>query len=541
MVENEALAFLKRCEPTFAGQRFELPVRQCASCKLRNRSLHRNEWNLYKNTSARSGTSLVSIYHPDEKLPIYSTEEWWSESWDALEYGRDYDFSRSFFEQFTELSRTVPRLNLIQVSNENCSYTTGTAYCKNSYLINCSEYSEDCYYGKLLQSCTDVVDSSFAYNSELCYECFNVRKCYNCVYVSYSENSRDCWFSENLSNCSNCFLCTNLVGKQYYFMNKPLPKEQYEKMVETVRSSYTHFAEAISRWKAVRSQRIHKYANVINCENTTGDFLSNCKNCFDSYDMNDSEDCRNVTVGVEVKDLLDCSNMYLKSEVCYEVLSTIAAYNCFFCLRVYHSQNLYYSELCYNSKNLFGCFGLRNKEYCIFNKQYTKEQYEEMVARIINDMRERGEWGVHFPPSHSPLAYNESLAQEYFPLTREQAQEAGFRWREVQASPYLPTLQQLPDSTAGTPPTLLSEICACASCGKGYRIIEQELAFLKRQRLPLPRRCPDCRYKERLALRNPRELFDRLCGNCGVAIRSPFAENRPEVIYCETCYQRERA
>ena len=127
----------------------------------------------------------------------------------------------------------------------------------------------------------------------------------------------------------------------------------------------------------LRKERIHKYANITNCENCTGDFIINSQNCLDCYDLNDSQDCMYVQVGVNIKDIFDCSNMYLKPELSLNVMGTIDTYNVLFSTYIFHSQNVFYSQSCYHCQNIFGCTGLRNKKYCILNKQYSKEQYFE--------------------------------------------------------------------------------------------------------------------------------------------------------------------
>jgi hypothetical protein len=71
--------------------------------------------------------------------------------------------------------------------------------------------------------------------------------------------------------------------------------------------------------------------------------------------------------------------------------------------------------------NCFGCISLRNKSYCILNKQYSKEEYEKLVPQIIEKMQADGERGEFFDPSLSSFGYNETVAQEYFPLTRDEA------------------------------------------------------------------------------------------------------------------------
>jgi len=43
---------------------------------------------------------------------VYDQNIWWSDSWDALDYGKEFDFKKSFSEQFEELMRKVPKANL---------------------------------------------------------------------------------------------------------------------------------------------------------------------------------------------------------------------------------------------------------------------------------------------------------------------------------------------------------------------------------------------------------------------------------------------
>jgi hypothetical protein len=53
------------------------------------------------------------MYSPDKLYKVYSQDEWWSDKWNALDYGMDFDFSKKFFEQFSELMKKVPNLSLI--------------------------------------------------------------------------------------------------------------------------------------------------------------------------------------------------------------------------------------------------------------------------------------------------------------------------------------------------------------------------------------------------------------------------------------------
>jgi hypothetical protein len=78
------------------------------------------------------------------------------------------------------------------------------------------------------------------------------------------------------------------------------------------------------------------------------------------------------------------------------------------------------------------CSGLRNEEYMFLNKKYSKEEYEELVPKIIKHMNDmpyidsKGrvyKYGEFFPSELSPFAYNETIAQEYFSKTKNEIKE----------------------------------------------------------------------------------------------------------------------
>lgn len=61
-----------------------------------------------------------------------------------------------------------------------------------------------------------------------------------------------------------------------------------------------------------------------------------------------------------------------------------------------HLSDAYYCDSCHNSEYLFGCIGLKRSKYCVLNKQYSKEEYEALVPRIIEHMKKAGEWAYRF-------------------------------------------------------------------------------------------------------------------------------------------------
>jgi CxxC-x17-CxxC domain-containing protein len=70
-------------------------------------------------------------------------------------------------------------------------------------------------------------------------------------------------------------------------------------------------------------------------------------------------------------------------------------------------------------------------------------------------------------------------------------------------------------------------------------IVKQELDFYRKYNLPIPKRHPDQRHEDRVRLKNPRKLFERKCDKCGKDIKTTYSPSRPEIVYCEECYNKE--
>jgi uncharacterized protein YbaR (Trm112 family) len=89
--------------------------------------------------------------------------------------------------------------------------------------------------------------------------------------------------------------------------------------------------------------------------------------------------------------------------------------------------------------------------------------------------------------------------------------------------------------------SVLSDILVCKECGKNYRITEAELSFYRRMGIPAPHLDFECRHQARMNKRNPRKLWHRKCMNDGCAneFETSYAPDRSEIVYCESCYQKE--
>lgn len=495
----------------------------CPECRQERRILFRNFKTLYKVDSAKSGKSIVSMYGPESPFPIYDHEEWWADDWDAKTYGRDYDFSRPFFEQLQELWDAVPHYAIMNTQSLNCHYSNFTRGSKNCYCVFGCVDDEDCDYGHIVWNSRDSVDNLYLFKSELCYECIDCIGCNKLLYSQECENCSDSIALFDCRSCINCIGCVGLQQKNYHIFNQQVTKEAYEKFLKE-----TPLEEIMNKREELRLSLPHRSLYGYRNNNVSGNHIYNAKNIYHSFDVKSGEDAKFGYTIRSYKDSYDIS-FTIDAETMYQCL-TSSGNNIIGCHICFSSSYAYYSEHCYNSHNIFGCEGLKGAEYCILNKQYSKEEYEALKEKIITHMKSTGEWGKWFPISMSPFAYNESIVNEYSPLTKDQALAKGYRWNnDIPA-----THGQEHDD-----PDPMKRILKCDQCERNYRFIERELVFYQKLNLPLPTKCFNCRHQRRMNLRLPRKLYDRQCANCKQDIQTSYSPERPEIVYCEQCYQSE--
>ena len=106
---------------------------------------------------------------------------------------------------------------------------------------------------------------------------------------------------------------------------------------------------------------------VFTCHDVENAWYSNvifkCKNIMDSYWLNDSD---TVYQSIFSNHLYKCSYVYFSS----------------------HCTDSMFLFDCKNCNNCFGCVNLRNKSYCAYNEQLSKEGYESFLQSIYPISRE---------------------------------------------------------------------------------------------------------------------------------------------------------
>ena len=540
-VTDDDLAFYDKVSPVFNGKKELIPPPTlCPDCRLQLRLSFRNLRNLSHRTCDLTGAAIISCYRASSPHTVYRSKEWWGDGWSGTDFGRDFDFNRPFFDQFLDLYRVVPVVHQYATNDiENCDYVNGVGNCKNCYLSFMMDFCEDCYYIGYAEHVRSSLDCLSITNCELCYECIDCRDSYHLLFSEHCIRCSDSAFLSGCVRCKNCIGCINLVDKEYYIFNKAYSREEFlqQKAILLDGRNLMQTSEQFRTWSL---NAPHNYYFGSANEDFSGDNITHIKNSYSCFDGHDLENCSYCTYVFEADNCMDYHVYGSHSSWIYNCTATGG--NCsndLFCLCCWSgsSYNLY-CHLINACTHCFGCSGLKNKKYCILNKQYSKEEYEELVPKIIAHMRSSGEWGEYFPIHLSAFGYNESEAQEYFPLTENEVVSRGWKWEKEDAiyEKYMGPAITIPPTIDTVDDSICAKILRCDVTGKPYKIIPQELKFYREMKLPIPRKCPDQRHKERMALRNPRKLWKRNCMKCQKEIETTYAPDRPEIIYCEDCY-----
>ena len=537
-----------------------LPPTWCPECRLVRRLVWRNEHSLFRRPNGTPGSndSHISIYHPEAKIISYDKEMWYGDKWNPCDYGTEYDFSQPFFEQFKELLERVPHMSFFESRSVNSRFCNMTVGMKNSYLVTATWASEDSMYSNRLFHCKFTHDSYICSKTEYSYENIYCADSNRLFFSRESENCLDSYFLYDCRNCSNCILSTNLRNKNYYIENIQYSKEDYEKKKKGLKlNTRSGIEKAKKRFEELWQNAFHKHLKLINTSNVVGDHVSNSRNSYYIFDFRDgAENVKYAHWGNGgLKDSYDSGpGCGYNTELDYEGISTgDQNSNIAFCAIVWYSRNIKYSYMLNNCQDCFGCAEMNGKQYCILNKQYTKEEYEKLMQKIIEQMKQipyidkMGRYfsfGEYFPPELSPFTYNETVAQDYFPLDKKRVESQGFRWREYNPGLYKITIKgkDLPQTITEVDDSILKEVIECEITKKPFQITEQELSFYRRFDLPLPSIHPDERHNQRLKLRNPMILRKRMCYFKDKEVDTTYLpENAggPKKVVCTEHYNKE--
>jgi hypothetical protein len=493
---------------------------------------------LYRRTQP-DGSFLITMYDPECPVPILAPPVWYSDAFDPLTYGRPLDPNRSFFDQWLAFSPYVPRPAIMNdPKSENSSWSVYSYNVKNCYFTYGGGGGENLTFCERFGDYKNSVDSAGGSLSEWCYETVICNHCARAFFSERCESCLDIYFCLNCISCQDCFGCTNLEHKQFCFFNEQLTESEYRKRLKEidlkdykVLEQYKQKASEIwnKAWRvAGRNSRI---------EESIGDELMDCRDVV-GVDMAQVERAYNCFAITGAKDVIDSSSSERPLE---RTANTIYAlgYDLKMVSACINGLDLEYCELMFSSEHCFGCIGLTHKRFCIFNKQYTEEEYWPLVDAIKTAMLARGEYGEFFPYRASLFAYNASHADALHPLSKEEATTLGSRWYSFQHELTAPAspIEELPLCLDETFDDVLSKSFRCPVSGHAFRYVKPELDFHRQFGIALPRVAPAVRRTDRANRQLPMHLYKRTCGKCQKQIFARIPPSSPLPLLCESCYE----
>lgn len=478
----------------------------------------------------------------------------------------------------------VPRPALTGINVINSDFSHGCESCKNCYFTFYSWHSQDSQYCYGLLLSRDTYDSYAVDNSDHAYESLHSNRLYKVRFGYFADDCLDSSFLFDCVGCSDCFGCVNLRKQKYCMFNEKLSKDEYrEQMAYWDLGSYARLQEAKEKFRSIYLSTPRRFAHIRNSQNVTGDIIRDAKNCQTCFTALDGvQNCKYVyTGGLNLKDSYDVSAGGDMSELLYEIYGVTQSQRCLFSVGGTNSIDTLYCDWAYNSSNLFGCTSLKHKRYCILNKQYSRDEYEKLVAKIRRHMNEmpyvdqKGreyKFGEFFPVELSAYAYNETFSFIWYPKTKEETLKEGWKWQDPQERSYQVTArpEDLPDHIRDVADSILKETVGCMHFGKcneqcatAFRLTTEELAFYRKMNIALPRLCPNCRYAELRRWRNSFHLWKRKCmclssealakedaykntishfhatDPCPNEFETTYSHDKPEIVYCDQCYKAE--
>lgn len=482
---------------------------------------------------------IVSMYDPDSPAQIMDNDDWHADTFDAGTYAQEIDPNTSFFDQWKNFSHSVPRPAIeTDIQSQNCSWSLYELRFKDSYATYGGVECDDIMYADICLWSSHAADVTNIVRSEWMYDATNTTEC---SHTSFSENCFSClesYFCFGCVTCSNCFGCINLKNKQYCFLNKQLTKEEYKARMDEIDLTDTRIISQLKEKIITLWQKgYHNTEQNFKSENVIGDLII-ASNNMSGISVAGCERAYNIFDASNIKDSCDictCSN----TETSYNsVCITDGSDNkmsslCSQCL------DIEYCELCSSCEHCFGCIGLNRKKFCIFNKQYSEEEYWKYLDTLKVNMLQCGEYGQFFPYHTSLIAYNVSHADMFFTLSEEQVKKLSTRWytfQKADTSQALP-IDQLPNKLENINDDILNKQFICPESDRPFRIVKPELEFHRMMKLALPRVHPSIRRKYRYKRMLGLQLYTDTCEHCKKDIWTRQKSSPTVHLLCSTCYQ----
>ena len=380
----------------------------------------------WQNFVLKKDNGLISKYSNKERagnivpLDVFQKE-------DCSYYAFDSSLSNNFMEKFIELFGIIPKAALMHFwSNENSEFADITAFVKNVYLsFHVTLSSENVVYSISVKDSSDNIFNSLSISqSRNVYSSRWVSQSYNIFYSSVILDSYDIWYCTNCIWSNNCINCSDLTNQQYMINNIQYTKDEYISMRDTV---LLELNKDTSNKNSLGN---------IDSDDVLGIWLIHCIHVQNWFFATNAIDSRNIIL-TSAKEL---------NNNAYDLIlwwwnpwewHYYGWVSCGWCTHTYCSIGIAFSSNCYYSYHLescsfcLWCIGLKNKSYCILNKQYTKEERYTKVDEIFTQMEQDWQLWEFFPASMNPFYFNDTAAYLIDnSFTKEEVMAKWYLWRD---------------------------------------------------------------------------------------------------------------
>lgn len=490
-----------------------------------------------------TGKPILTSVHPDALPPVVMDKEYFGSDLGA-QYAMDVDPARPFFAQHRELISKVPMPAFQSHGSENC---VGGGYIKsvNTFMLFGTYAAKDSWYVFRCRNVDACMDGAWLENCEQTYSSCMAVRLHGCTQVFDSIDCLSGAFLFDCRNCEDCFCSSNLRRARCVFMNKQLTKEEYEKKMVAIDLSCTStFEEYREKFHdLLRSEAVWPEHFNVNSPGCSGDYLLDCvrssgyfgtrlTDVRDGWFVFTSENCESVVIGND-------------SQNVYQTCVSLASQNVKYGFVLDYCSDVEYSIHCQNLEHCFGCVGLQRKKFCIFNKQYTEEEYWKKLDEIKCAMLDRGEYGEWWPSAYAGWWPQYGFASVFCPFSKEELDRlqaphfdpaGGMRYAAYQDTS-VKDIEEVPDCVKGVDATWLNVPFLDAEEGRRYSVNDRELAFRKDRKYPFPRRHFRHRLIELVEQVNGPEQKGTSCGKCNkvitVSVNKMFPNRK---VYCYPCY-----
>lgn len=284
-------------------------------------------------------------------------------------------------EKLNEIIKKFPLASTVQKGTTNCDWAHHIYDSRNCYWIFDATSLDECIYVKDSFKESRCIDTTWNAFCESCLETSDSINSNNCMYSQYLARCHDVFYCFNCGDCHDCFGCFGLSNKEYCIFNVQHTEEEYFKKLPELKK--IPLQEVISKVKNDVEKKFPKlHSNFSDNQNSEYvDYVYRSKDAYYCFDCNDINNCYYCTTINDSNDCIDCSYIF-RTQHSINCIDMNECYNCYESRECDRCTDSFYLYNCQDCTDCFGCANLAHKQYCIFNIQYTKEEYEKKLAEI---------------------------------------------------------------------------------------------------------------------------------------------------------------